>query len=295
MSENTDEQAPQVSIVMPVYNASRYLVEAMDSVVAQTYTDWELIAVDDASTDDSAATLDRYAEMDKRIRVFRNATNMRVGATLDTAVRHARGTFIARMDGDDICFPDRLEKQVRYLEEHPDVVAVGGQVLRIGEDDSSMGTKTFPTDPDKTYEMMFLSIPIQHPTLVVNTALLPVGFTWYDGWPCGEDSNLFFKIAQYGKLTNVDAFVLKYRHVPGGNGLKDPRATFMKTYRARNLALQKYGYRATRRARLISNIQLVAIHLIPNRFVPRIFDLLRARMLRFGMRGGDPMNGRASV
>jgi glycosyltransferase involved in cell wall biosynthesis len=279
---------------MPVYNSSRYLAEAVDSVVAQTFTDWELIAVDDCSTDDSPRMLQAYAEKDSRIRVHRNSRNLRVGATLDEAVRHARGRYIARMDADDVCYPERLETQLRFLERHPDVVAVGGQVVRVDEEGRELGTKTFPTDPGDLYEMMFLSVPIQHPTLVVDTKLLPDGFTWYDGWPCGEDSNLFFKLTQYGKLANVDAFVLKYRYVLSGNLLKDPRATFMSTYRARKLALNRYGYRATLRGRLISKVQFAGVHLIPNRMIPRAFDGLRMLMLRMGMHQGSPLQQSAS-
>lgn len=274
---------PAVSIIMPVYNAEAFLACAIDSILAQTFSSWELIAVDDCSSDTSAAILDAYAAKEPRIRVFRNAQNLRVGGTLDAAVAHARGNLIARMDADDVALPDRLALQVAFLGAHPDVVAVGGQAYRIDESGKRIGTKTFPCDPASLYDMMFLCVPILHPTLIVNRALIPNDFTWYEGWPCGEDSNLFFKLTQYGKTANIPEFILEYRYVPGGNLLKDPRATFMSTFRARRLALQKYGYQASVKARVINIFQLIAIHMIPNRYIPRVFSSLQRLMLMMGV------------
>ena len=284
MRDNHDnDRVPMVSFIMPVYNGEAYLAEAIDSVLSQTVEDWELVAVDDGSTDGSAGILEDYARRDPRIHPVRQAKNRGVGGTLDRAVSEARGAFIARMDADDVCHPRRLEEQLAFLRDHPDVVGVGGQVNLIGADGEKTGAKTFPTDPEALYDMMYLSVPIQHPTLVVNRQLLPEDFTWYDGWPCGEDSNLFFKLVQYGKIANVPEFVLDYRLYPESHLKRNIRKTFMSTYRARKLATSRFGYRATWKGRVVNRLQFLAVHLVPERAIPPLFNLLRGTMLKLGM------------
>lgn len=280
------ESAPVVSIILPVYNAAPYLGEAIDSIRVQSFDDWELIAIDDASADNSAAILDGYATADSRIRVFRNETNLGVGGTLDRAILRSRGQFIARMDADDVCTPDRLAVQLTYLRQNPDVIAVGGQIREMQENGETIRIKSFPTDPDEVYAMMFLCVPIQHPALMVNRAALPDGFNWYEGWSVGEDTNLFFKLTQFGELSNVPELILSYRVCDNGNFLRNIRATFRNTYRARCRALREYGYRASVKARLINHVQYLLIHLVPERLAWRLYSFARKFMWR--ARRADP-------
>ncbi len=126
-------RTPAVSVVMPLYNARRHLASALDSVLAQTFTDFEIIAVDDGSRDDTLDLLRQYESRDPRVRVLSRPNTGIVGA-LNDGMRLARADLIARMDGDDLCLPDRFEKQVAYLQQHPDCVLVGSQVLLIDPD-----------------------------------------------------------------------------------------------------------------------------------------------------------------
>src|SRR6266566_3001036 len=108
-------EAPFVSVVMAVYNAAEFLVDAIESVRNQTYTHWELICCDDASVDGSWEILQSFAGKDKRIQVFRDGNHRGVAGAANTALLKARGDMIARMDADDVAYPDRLERQVAYL------------------------------------------------------------------------------------------------------------------------------------------------------------------------------------
>src|SRR5512146_2439112 len=109
---------PIVSVVMPVYNSAPYLREAVDSILAQTFTDFEFIIVDDGSSDETPQILDGYG--DARIRRLRNERNMGVVPTLNCGLAAARGRYVARHDADDISLPTRLEQQVRFLDTHPE-------------------------------------------------------------------------------------------------------------------------------------------------------------------------------
>src|SRR5436305_9543595 len=127
------DDRPQVSVLMPVYNAIRYIGVAVDSVLSQTFSDFEFIIVDDGSTDGSAEILREYAGRDPRIRLI-SRPNTGLGFALNEALAVARAPFIARMDADDECLPERFEKQIQYLRNHPECVLLGSRVLWIDSD-----------------------------------------------------------------------------------------------------------------------------------------------------------------
>ena len=112
---------PEISAIMSVYNGEAYLKEAIDSVINQTFVDWELIIINDCSTDSTEDILSAFAEKDERIKVYTNEVNMKLPASLNRAISLCSGKYIARMDADDICLPDRFEKQYRFMEDNKDV------------------------------------------------------------------------------------------------------------------------------------------------------------------------------
>ena len=128
---------PVITVVMPIFNAERFLREAIESVLAQTFGDFELLAINDGSTDRSLDMLNELARRDSRIRVI-SRPNKGISATRNEGTKLGRGEFIAAIDADDISMPIRFETQVRFLREHPDHVAVGGRGdrgrFRLGDD-----------------------------------------------------------------------------------------------------------------------------------------------------------------
>ena len=129
---------PKISVVMAVYNGERHLREAIDSILNQTFADFEFVIIDDASTDRSGRILQEYAGKDKRIVIIGNETNMGLSKSLNKGIRLTKGEYIARMDADDISFPDRFEKQVKFLDDHNDIGILGTHYLQmdIGGKDS---------------------------------------------------------------------------------------------------------------------------------------------------------------
>ena len=113
--------APKISIIMSVYNGEDYLSEAIESVLNQTFKDFELIVINDCSTDSTGEILNRFAELDKRVKVHTNEVNLRLPSSLNKAIALAQGKYIARMDADDICLPERLEKQYKFMEDNPHI------------------------------------------------------------------------------------------------------------------------------------------------------------------------------
>lgn len=128
---------PTVSVILPVYNAEKYLKQAIDSVLSQTFTDFELIIVNDGSTDASEEIIN--GTKDERIVYLKNAANSGLVYSLNRAIALANGVYLARMDADDVCFPDRLAQQVRWLEEHPQTSVVASFNILIDENGNEKG------------------------------------------------------------------------------------------------------------------------------------------------------------
>ncbi|MCC8152339.1 MAG: glycosyltransferase [Lachnospiraceae bacterium] len=153
-NEHTKKENPIVSIIMPVYNAQEFLSEAIESVLNQTFTDWEMIIVDEPTTTDSTDDIIRhYMESDERIRLIINEEKLGISKSLNVALDASRGTYIVRMDADDISLPNRLEEQVKYMERNPDVGISGCDYDVMGENWKS---NLLINDEDIKSDLLFL-------------------------------------------------------------------------------------------------------------------------------------------
>jgi glycosyltransferase involved in cell wall biosynthesis len=212
---------PAISVIMSVYNAERYLSAAIQSLLAQTFTDFEFIIIDDGSTDRSAAILADFAEKDSRIRIETHA-NKGLTRSLNEATALSRGEFLARMDADDIALPNRLEVQVRFMREHPDVVLLGGGYELI-DGAGRLLTKIIPPVDDETLQEHALSgrTPICHPLAMTRRdAVIKVG-GYDESLTVAQDLDLWLKLGEVGKLACVPDILLRYRQHP--NSLSEKR------------------------------------------------------------------------
>lgn len=267
---------PLISIVMPVYNAGDFLEEAIKSLQNQTYQNWELIAVDNRSTDNSWEILQESARNDKRIKVFRNDENQGVAHTANLALTKIKGDFVARMDADDISLPWRLEKQIKFLQNHSDVVAVGGQCEVIDKYGEIIGEKRFPTDDLDIKKMMFYSIPLQQPTMMVNRKLLPNSFVWYeDNLDVAEEVELLFRLFQHGEIRNLPETILWYRVHDSNVSLQNPKRTFFLTFKARLKGVYKYGYRPAPWGLIATFIQLFIVAFLPAKWIYPLYASIK--------------------
>jgi glycosyltransferase involved in cell wall biosynthesis len=202
---------PLVSVVMAVYNAERYIAQAVESILAQTFTDFEFLIIDDGSTDRSPDLLHAYAAQDGRIRLI-HQPNRGVSKTRNQLLHSARGELIAVMDADDIALPDRLAKQVEFLCCHPDVVCVGGAHDVI---DNRGRLLTCLHLPEQDAEIQQAALAghgsICHPAaLMRRSAMLAVG-GYDETLRSAHDLDLWLKLGEIGRLANLAEPVLRYR------------------------------------------------------------------------------------
>ena len=204
---------PTVSVVMPAHNAAAYIEEAVQSVLAQTFSDFELVIVDDGSTDRTQEILSRFN--DDRIRILRHDQRLGVVAARNTAGHAARGQYLAVLDADDRARPNRLRVQVDYLESHPKFVAVGGAAQRITADGRQLNTVRYVSDPDLVSWIALFCNPVVHSTLMVRrTDWLAVGA--YDSADLygTEDYGLILRLLDRGRVSNLPLPLADYRLSP---------------------------------------------------------------------------------
>jgi glycosyltransferase involved in cell wall biosynthesis len=202
--------SPTVTVLMPVFNAARYLDEAVDSLLSQTFGDFELLAVDDGSTDQTVALLEQ--RNDPRIRVARLPRNQGIVAALNLGLREARGEYIARMDADDIAEPERLFIQKSFLDMHPDIGVCGSDFIPFGEHaGASSWIDSF--SPDEIAIALLFGNPICHPTVMIRRSAIGT-HTYPTDYPHAEEFALWAQLRPHTKLTNIPDRLLRYRVHP---------------------------------------------------------------------------------
>ncbi|HEX7010988.1 MAG TPA: glycosyltransferase [Phycisphaeraceae bacterium] len=211
-ADDAHPAAPRVSVLMPVYNAQAFLPEAMDSILTQTLSDLELIAVDDGSRDGSLAILRDYERRDRRVRVL-SRPNTGICGALNDGLAVARGVYIARMDADDWCAPDRLAKQAAYLDAHEDCVAVGAWTQRTDPYGSPAGSQEPPTSHEEIDAQLMRGQgnAMVHAALMIHAHVLRDIGGWREQYNWVEDLDLFLRLAERGRLANLPEYLYTYR------------------------------------------------------------------------------------
>jgi glycosyltransferase involved in cell wall biosynthesis len=200
---------------MPVYNCERYVADAIDSVLSQTFRDFELIIVDDGSTDGTSAIVDKYRERDTRVVVLRRPNGGIVSA-LNAGLAQCKGDYVARMDGDDICISNRFAVQAAYLDQNLNCVCVGGAFTGIDESGKPQGTFTFSRNKFTSFETFPVRVALTcHPVAMFRRATLLAVNGYRNTFPHAEDHDLYLRIAHYGSIYNSDEVLFYYRGHPG--------------------------------------------------------------------------------
>jgi glycosyltransferase involved in cell wall biosynthesis len=197
---------------MAVYNASAYVREAIASICAQTFRGFDFILIDDGSTDSSLAILREFAARDPRIRLV-SRPNVGLAKTLNEGLELAGGRFIARMDADDVAMPDRFQKQLDYLREHPECVCVGSRVRLIDPCGSPLRETDHKLTHDEINDELLAGIgwAIVHPAATMRRdAVVAVG-GYREQYNCVEDLDLFLRLSEIGKVANLPDVLLEYR------------------------------------------------------------------------------------
>lgn len=262
----------KISVVMSVYNAEKYLREAVDSILAQTNDDFELILINDKSTDSSGDILRQYAQKDSRIVILENEENMGLTKSLNRGLAVAQGEYIARMDADDISVPHRFAKQVQFLDEHPDYSFVSSIGRYIDENGNPEQLRLFPETNEEIYAMMPKVDAVMHPGVMFRREDIAKIGNYCEDFRVVQDYDLWFRGMAAGyKFYNFQEPLVLFRRNDSYNTRKS-RAYRMVDYRVR-----KKGYKINK-IPLHKRVYLIvplALAYIPPKIMDKLFYVLK--------------------
>lgn len=209
---------PQISVLLPVYNVAPYVAEALQSLQQQTFADFEIVVVDDGSTDGTQSIVERIAKSEPRIRMVRTPQNLGLPSALNLGLPYCCAPYIARMDGDDVAMPERLEKQLRFLEAHPDIALVGSATIAIDEHSnaiSGLSISRRPATQAEVEQTLLLSSPCLHIWMARSEVYGELdGYRMMD---CAEDYDFLLRAVFAGyRVSNLQEPLMRIR-TRGGN------------------------------------------------------------------------------
>ena len=275
MNKKYNKSTPKISVLMPVYNAEKYLKDSVNSILNQTFTDFEFIIIDDCSTDKSLEILKNFANMDKRIRLFTNSDNLRICKTLNKGIDYANGKYIVRMDADDYSYPERLKIQYHFMESNPDFVVSGGYIEVCDENLKSIKERKYKLNNEDIRKNMFFFNPFAHPAVIyVTNAVKEIGY-YNNDLADAEDYELYFRLGRIGKFGNVAKKLIKYRINQNQVSVRKSRRQELLTLYIRLKAYVEYGYSIKFSVIVYSILQLISVFIIPSHLKLKIYNLFR--------------------
>lgn len=207
-----DQNLPLISIILPVRNAGRYLQACLESISQQTYRHFEIIAIDDFSSDESFTILNTFRKKEKRLHIFRNVKRYGPAITLNRALKKAQGQLIAFLKAEDISHKDRFKKQLAFLQGNKKVVGVGTQCYFLDENGKRIGKSIFPTESLQIYQKPVHGISVQFEGMLINRLRIPKDLLYFHtNLHPFLYSDILVKLLQYGKLANLPYYLYNHR------------------------------------------------------------------------------------
>ena len=270
------EARPLVSVIMPVYNAGGFVVEAIGSILAQTVADFELLIIDDRSTDGSWKKIRSYAKKDKRIRIFRNKVRKGLVKSLNFLIPLTRGKYIARVDADDISLPHRFRKQIALLESNEKLVACGGQEYIIDGTGKIIARKSFPVDSRECYDKLMNYMVIQPPVLMARGEIFR-RYRYDNHIFKNDDITMHFKLLREGDFSNVDNFIFQYRKLETSLTHRDAKKVYFLALKARINALLNEDFHPALANILLAVAETLLVAFLPSKAIIFLFELMRQK------------------
>lgn len=234
-----------VTVLMTVYNGLGTVRNAVESILNQTYSDWDFLIIDDCSTDGTWELLEAIAKHDSRVAIVRNPVRLGFAVCLNIGWVRARGDLIARMDADDFSFPQRLERQVEYMQSHPEVAVLGTGAELVDENDRLLGVAFRREQHEMIVRKIYHESPFFHPSVMVRRSFYEALCGYDERWKRCEDADLWFRGYRRFQFHNLQEALIKYKVKKNQTLREISERTFMLGLAAyRDRCLIRYGWYA---------------------------------------------------
>ncbi len=265
---------PKVSVVMPVYDAEKYLREAIESILNQTFKEFEFIIIDDDSVDESWGIIQEYADRDERIIASKNKKNLGIAGNRNRGLSLMKGRYVVWQDADDISIPTRVEKQYEFMEENPEVGIVGGY-LQFFNEKRDLSIRKYTLDDKSLRKTIFRYSPVAEPGAMIRKKCLDELGGYNLRYPPAADLDMSFRIGSKYKFANLQEVVIKYREHVNSATFTKLKEMELNTLEIRNKAVKEYGYKMTILDKIYWILQYLSIYIVPPRIKLWLFNKIR--------------------
>lgn len=268
------KQKPLVSVLMPAFNAEKYISESIDSILEQSYSNFELIILDDGSTDSTYNIAKKYQRRNAKIRVYRNARNLDIAESRNLLIKKSTADYIAWQDADDISLPRRLELQIKYLLKHPQVGIVGGYIEFFDENNIRSIRKYSETDTELR-KKIFRYSPVAQPTAMIRREAIKYAGSYGKNLSPAEDIDMSFRIGTKYKFANIQQVTLRYRNNNHSATYRKLRKIEIVTLKTRLRFMLHSHYKFTIPDVLYNIAQYTSMMLMPSKYRIALFNKIR--------------------
>jgi len=268
---------PKISVVMPNYNRGAFLPEAIESILNQTFRDFEFIIIDDGSVDNSWEIIQKYSEKDTRIRAFKNDKNYHIVYTRNRGISLSETDLIAFLDSDDVAMPERLEIQLEFMKNNLDCGVCGSNFEIINEKSELTGHKKFPENDDDIKKSFFFFNPFGQNTVIIRKRCFDEVGLYNDEYRNAEDLDMWMRIGSKYALHNIQKELVKYRVHRDNSIFKNQKRMIRSTLKLRKKAVSGYGYKITNKGR-VAYFATWIMQFLPARVVFYLFNFAKERI-----------------
>ena len=271
---DNSEKTPVVSVVMPAFNAERFVAQSIESILNQSFVDLELILIDDCSSDQTLKILKRYEALDTRVRVFANPATLGIAGNRNYGLGLARGKYLAWQDADDISKSYRMALQYDFLESHPQVGIVGG-AINIFSDAGEIGVRRYPAGDEELRKCIYKFSPVAQPAAMVRMSALHHVGTYNLAYPPAEDLDMTFRIGEHYLLANLADVLIDYRVSAANATSKSQRTMEINTLKIRMKYAQSSSYGMSLGDWLFNAAHFVSLWIVPAKLKVWLFSRWR--------------------
>lgn len=266
---------PLISVVMPAHNAQKYISGAIESILNQTFKNFELIIINDSSTDKTLTIVKSFSKKDSRIRIVNNDTRLNIARTLNKGISLAKSNIIARMDADDIAFPNRLELQYKLINSSKNIAVVGANIAIMNTVGKQIAIRKYPNSTGELKKCLFRYSPFAHPIVMFRKDMFEEVGGYNPKYSPTEDLDLWFRLGSMYKFKSISEPLLKYRIYERSSSHKAIKNLEILVFKIRLNAISKYGYRPSLYDIIYNVFQFITLWFTPPAYRIKMYNLLR--------------------